>query len=99
VAGFLGLLVVAFLAWPGPTFATVILLVPAAALLFPILDSGRLRSRALWRSLVAYGLVGYATASAVVLVWFPGLFPLLLLFPFFAALLVLVRESIPVPEP
>jgi len=99
VASFLGLLALAFLVWPAPTFATVVLLVPAAALLFPIFESGRLRPRAVWRSLLAYGLVADATASAVVLAWFPGLFPMVLLFPFFAALLVLVRESIPVPKP
>ncbi len=99
MAAFLILLGGAFVVWPGPTFAAIVLLLPAAALLFPILESGRLRPRALWRTLVVYGLVAYAAAAVTILALFPGLFPLLLLFPFFAALLVLVRESIPVLEP
>lgn len=93
------LVLVALALWPLAMAVTAVLLLPAAALAFPILDSGRLSDRTAWRLFALYGGVALGASALASLTMFPSFFPAILLFPFFASLLVLLRESVsPTPR-
>ncbi len=89
------LLFATFLVWPVPTSVTVVLLLPAAALLFPIYDSERLSERTVWRAFAGYCAAAFGVILVVVATLFPVLFATVLLFPFFSALMVFAREALP----